>query len=304
MRTTMDAPNQRRHMQWFVLFLVNLTIPVLLIWKFRLGEITERNAVISAAICVVGLNAAVLYGFRKGTQSSSDRLPPKFIAAAAMFALAGFSATALTVSHVAHHDSDLDLAMSDTPLDSIQPPRTRLIVELIRQTAANSRENDKVIAEARKHPLDPEVYSPQSFSSVDVMNRTVARLTAFVAADAEYYGKQQSAQRHFREQMAIVDPAYLESWNNSRSPQASADATTEEVQGEWLESVKALYDYAAGHYGELLIRDGKVQFSTPGTNVAFNDQMVRSKALHDKLLSAVQRGVGVHRQAREKFLVP
>jgi hypothetical protein len=197
MRTTMDAPNQRRHMQWFVLFLVNLTIPVLLIWKFRLGEITERNAVISAAICVVGLNAAVLYGFRKGTQSSSDRLPPKFIAAAAMFALAGFSATALTVSHVAHHDSDLDLAMSDTPLDSIQPPRTRLIVELIRQTAANSRENDKVIAEARKHPLDPEVYSPQSFSSVDVMNRTVARLTAFVAADAEYYGKQQSAQRHF-----------------------------------------------------------------------------------------------------------
>lgn len=302
-RTAMDASKQRQHMQWFVLFLVNLTIPVLLIWKFRLGEITRENAVISAAICVIGLNAAVLYGFRKGTQSSSDRLPPKLIVAAAMFALAGFSATALTVSHVAHHDSDIDLAMSDTPLDSIQPPRTRLLVELIRQTAANSRENDKVIAEARKHPLDPQVYSPESFSSVDVMNRTVARLTQLVTADADYYGKQQAAQRHFREQMATVDPAYLESWDKARAPQENFEAATEELQKEWLESVKALYDYAARHHGELLIRDGKVQFSTPGTNVAFNDQMNRSKALHDKLLSAVQRGEDAHRQAREKFLV-
>jgi hypothetical protein len=301
----MDALNNQQRMQWFVLFCANLTIPALLIWKFRACEITERNALISAAICCIGLNGFLLYGFHKGIQRMGGaRLRPKVFVVAAILAFVGFSATALTVPRMAHHDSDLDLAMSDAPLDSIQPPRTRILVELIRQIAANSRENDKVLAEAREHPLDPQVYSPQSFASVDVMNRTIARLTAFVVADAEYYGRQQAAQRHFREHMVIVDPAYLESWNKARGPQENLEAATEEIQKEWLVSVKALYDYASQHYGELHIKDRKIQFSTPAANVAFSDQMDRSKALHDKLLAAVQRGVEARRQAGEKFVVP
>lgn len=299
----MDALVLRQRMEWFVLFCVNLPIPVLLIWKFRAGEITRMNAVISAVICVVFCNAAVLYGVQRGNQGRG-RMSPKFILIAALFALAGFSATALTVSHIAHHRSYLDLAMSDTPLDSIQPQQKRLVVELIRQTAANSRENDKLLAEAQKHPLDPQVYSTESFSSIDVMDRTVARLTELVAADAEYYGKQQKAKQHFREQMAIVDPEYLKSWDKGQAPRENFEAATEELQKEWLESVKALYGYSSQHYGELHIKDGKVQFSNPATGVAFNDQMDRSKALHDKLLDAVQRGVEAHRQASEKFVTP
>lgn len=295
----MDALNMRQCMQWFVLFCVNLTIPVLLIWKYRAGEITRTNAEISAAICVIGVNALVLYGFHRGIQRKGARLPAKFIAVAAIFSLVGFSATALTVSRITHYDALGDLAMSNIPLDSIQPVRTRLVVELIRQTAANSRENDKALADAREHPLDPQLYSPESFSSVDVMNRTVARLTEIVAADADYYGKQEAAERHFREQMAVVDPAYLESWDKSRAPQLNFEAATEELQKEWFESVKVLYGCASQHYGDLHIRDGKVQFSTPATNVAFNDQMNRSEALHDKLLSAAQRGAELQKQTGE-----
>lgn len=300
----MDAPNVRQRMQWFVLFCVNLTIPVLLIWKYRAGEITRMNAEISAAICVIGLNALVLYGFHRGIQRMGARLPAKFTTLAAIFAVLGFSATALTVSHIAHHDSDVDLAMSNVSLDAIQPERKRLLVELIRQTAANSREYDKVVAEARKHPLDPQVYSPESFSSVDAMNRTIARVTDLVAGDAEYYAKQQAAQRHFREQMATADPAYLESWDKSRTPQENFEAASEELQKEWLESVKVLYGYASQHYGELHIKDGKIQFSTSTTNVAFNNLMDRSVALHNKLLGAVQRGVELRRRVSEKFVTP
>lgn len=301
MRPTMDVPNYRQHIQWFVLLCVNLTIPAFLIWQFRSGEITQVNAVICAAICIIGLNALVLYGFDRGLRRNGVRVPAKLPMVAAMFGLAAFGATALTVSHVAQQDRYMDLAASNVPLDSIQPLRTRLVVELVRQTAANSRENDNLLRDVQKHPLDPQVYTPASFSSIQVMNRTVTRLTEIIAADNAYYAKQQAARQRFRDQMAIVDPAYLDSWDKASAAQEGAEAATEELEKEWLESVRVLYSYASQHSRELRIRDGQLQFSTPALNDTFRNQMSRSQALHDQLLDAVQRGAEARRRAEKNI---
>ena len=74
--TTTDASTRQERHQWLVLLCVNLTIAALLIWKFRAGEITRTNAVISAAVCVICANAAALYGFyRRIQRTDGDPVP-------------------------------------------------------------------------------------------------------------------------------------------------------------------------------------------------------------------------------------
>jgi len=302
METSRAATRER--FQLFFLLCVNVTICVLLIAKYRSGEITRLNAIISAAICVVFLNAVMLFALRNAAQKTGHTISRKLLVAASVLAASGFVTTLLVATHSAHHASELDLALSDTPLSSIEPARKRLLVEMLRQTAANSRENDKLLANARQHPLNPQVYTPESFANTQAMQQVVDRLTSIVQADAAYAAKQMAAKQHFRDQMATVDPAYLNRWNDSIRPQDEAQASVEKIQQDWLASVVALYTFAQQNSGEIAIKDGNVQLSPSADDAIFHQLMDQSKAQYQELLAAVQRGVNSQKAAKSRVLTP
>jgi peptidoglycan/LPS O-acetylase OafA/YrhL len=119
MDTNLATKRERFHL--LLLLLTNVTISVLLIAKYRSGEINRTNAILSAAFCMVFLNAVMLVAFWKSAAKTGDTLSAKLWVAAAAFALCGFSITSLVVAQSPHHDRDVELALSDTPLSSIQP---------------------------------------------------------------------------------------------------------------------------------------------------------------------------------------
>ena len=295
---------KRERFYLLLLLCVNVALPVVLIAKYRAGEISRYNSLVSAAMCTVLINGAMVYGFWKSIQKTDDKGTKKLFVAAAVLAVFGFLTTFWVVSHADHHGSDLDLAMSDTPLASIEPARQRFLVELIRQTAANSRENDKLVAEVRQHPLNPQVYTAESFANTETMNHTVGRLTDIVQADAAYYAKQQAAKQHFREELAPVDPEYLRSWDNSDRSRVEAQAFLEKLQQDWLASVVSLYAYAQGHFQEISAKDGTVQLGTPADDAVFQKLLNQSKNLHHQLLQGVQQGIDAQKQSSRNLVTP
>jgi len=299
-----DASSYRKKVDWMMIALVNVTIAVWIIVKYRLGQTDEKVALISAGVSVVFLNLAVLWGIRKRRRNSGELLPKSLILGGAIFGFVAFFLTAVYILTTSHHSSYLDLAMSDRPLSSIDPEQTRLIVELLRGRAANSRENDKLLAEARKSPLNPALYSADSFAGAAVMKSTVERLNYFIEADFQYSEKQQAVMQNFRQKTAQSDPAYLRSWDATRQEQETAETSTEELEHEWLKSVQSLYAYAEDHTQEISLKNGKLHFSASAVQTAFAQQMTDSTALHDKWLILEQGLVKAQQKSKEKLIMP
>ena len=301
---TTDVTIQGERLHLLLLLCVNVTIVIVLTAKFRPGDITKSTALISAAICLIGMNAFLLLRFRKPDQDRGVKRTAKFVIVAAILAICSFMTTLFVASSSAHHNRYMDLANSSVPLTSIEPTKTRLIVELIRQTAANSSENEKQDADARQHPLNPQVYSAASFENIQTMQHTVARLTQIVQTDVNYYSSQQATSQHFREQMASVDADYLRSWDEARKPQEDAQASVERIEHEWLSSVTSLYRDALEHHEEITVKDENIRLATPSDDAIFQMRMNQSKALHEQLLAGVQGLVEAQKLAKKNVDMP
>jgi hypothetical protein len=299
-----DAGSYRKNLDWMMIGIVNVTIAVWISVKYRLGQTDEKVALISAGVCVVFLNLAVLWAVRRRRGNSGEPLPKSLVLGGAILGIIAFASTAVCVLATSHHSNYLDLAMSNRPLSSIDPEQTRLVVELLRGRAANSRENDKLLAEARRSPLNPALYSADSFAGAAVMKSTVERLTYFIEADFQYSEKQQALMQDFRQKMAQSDPAYLRSWDATRQEQETAEASAEKLEHEWLKSVQSLYAYAEDHTREISLKDGKLHFSAPAVQTTFAQQMTDSTALHDKWLILEQGLAKAKQKSEEKLIMP
>ena len=277
----------RTRFNWILLVAVNIGVLITTIWEYHAG--TDRLVVlVSGGISLVAGNSIVLMAFRKRYHQDGKRLPKSLLVGATTFAVICSLLTVFGISKVSHHNEYLDLALSDTPLSRIEPEQKRLVVELIRQTEANSQEEDKEMAELQKNSINPPVYSPESFANKQVMESTVAQVARYAEVDSQYYGKQQAAREQFRQKMASVDPSYLASWNTKRQDQEAIEKTTILMERDWLAGLELLYDYAAQHVQEISVKDGKIVIPSDSVRKAFNEQLDRSKALHDKLVSSVQ----------------
>lgn len=213
----------------------------------------------------------------------------------------GFLSTAFGVSQLKQRSDYYDLAMSNRPLNSIEPERTRLIVEYIRGLAADSQKENKEIAEAQKAPMNSAIYSPESFADQEAMRSTLGRLATFTQIDFRYAAKLQAESEDFHRKMARCDPEYLKSWDAEKRDQDELEKSANQLERDWFISVNALYAYGEQHAREIKATDGKISISNPIVRQTFNDLLGRSKALHEQLETIVQQEVR-NRQAAKAHI--
>lgn len=274
-----------------ILIAINSGVPIATLWEYHAGETSSWVALLSGGIVLLVGNIAALLAFRKWYQRGGLRFPGMIGAGAVILAVASFLVTLVGVSLLKPRNGYADLASSNIPLSRIEPEQKRLVVELIRRTAANSQEENKEMAEALKEPMNPSVYSPASFGNQQVIGSTMIHLTKYTAIDFDYFSKQQSAREEFKRKMILSDPQFLESWNAKRQQQELLDKETNDLEHDWFASVQQLYDYAAQHTKEISVKDGGLVISNPTVRDLFNKQLDHSKALHTRLVSSVQEQV-------------
>jgi len=278
----------KRRLDWIILAAVNIAVPVTTIWKYHAGDTNSKVALVSGVISLLACNSVVLLAFRKRLDREDTPLPKTLIVGAVALVALSCLVTILGVSSVSHHDEYMDLALSDIPLGNIEPERKRLVVELIRRTAANSREENNTLAEVQKVPMKPSVYSPESFADRRVIESTMTQLRKYADIDLQYFDKQQSAREEFRQKMAASDPGYLRDWDAKRQSQEALEAATEQLERNWLSDVQSLYDYAAEHLQDISVKDGQIIISDAVVRQEFDERLERSKALNHKLQTYVQ----------------
>lgn len=292
------AINPNRNI-WVVLVCVNAGAPFFEIREYRSGGINPAAALLSAAFVLVALNLIALWSlFARARRNGWQLQRKKFILAGGAMAVIAFLSITTAVSLVKPRDNYFDLAMSDRPLSSIKPDRKRIIVEYIRRSAANSREENKAMAEAQKRPIDPAVYSPDSSSNKEVMRSTLSHLTTYINIDFEYFAKQQVAREEFRRKMAACDPEYLKSWDASRADYEEMQESANRAEHDWFTSVNQLYSFGEQYAGQIAVKEGEVSISDPAVRRKFNDLLRESQALHGKLESVVHAEVKRQQQAK------
>lgn len=292
-------PVSRQQRDWLVLVCVNLAVPATVAWKRYSEGCDVTVAVITTLISLVALNAVVISTIRSRC-TREGLTAPKWLLSLGV-ALAVFSAVSsiVAVAIIPVRNDYLKLALSDIPLSRIQPERKRLVVELIRRRAANSRENDRAIAEAKSKPLFPPLYSPESFADLDVMNKTMRELRKYVEVDTDYGEKQQQALADFREKMAKADPEYLKSWDAEREGQEALEAATLGAEKEWFSGVIALYEFASKHYDVVKLYGSPLESSDPVMQ-EFKRRLAENKALHNKLETQVGELAKRQQKSRNK----
>lgn len=298
--STMPAatlPSQRN--VWIALVCANTAAPAFQIWEYYKGTADSKAALLGIAFALVILNSVLLWALFARSERKGWRLPKKKLRlAAGAMAIVAFLVTVCGVLLLKQRNNYFDLAISGTPLSSINPERTRLVVELIRRSAANSQEVNQAMAEAQKVPLNPAAYSPDSFGSPEIMHSTLAHLAAYAEIDFEYFEKQQTVREDFHRKMAVCDPEYLKNWDAERSDYENIENSANRLEHDWFTSVEALYTYAEQHSHDINIEQGKISISNTAVRQHFDDLFDRSKALHEKLESTVQEEVKHQQQAK------
>lgn len=298
------ASSNRHRLDWLVLSCLNATIPALLVWKTRSGETTPTVAVLSGLLCLIVMNVMVLMAIRK-RNARTGQLTSKWIVRGS-FGLGLLAALAMSagVFAVQQRNDYLDLALSDVPLPRIEPERKRLVVELIRRRAANSRDYDGLIAEVGKNPMSPGLHTPESFANKEVIESTITQLTKYAEIDFQYFQKQQAAMAEFRQKMATVDPAYLQAWDAKRQQHEEAELSANDLEHQWLASAASLYGYAASHSKDISLRDGRLEFATDVIRLEFHDNQDKSRVLYQKWQDAVQGLIRDRQQKRADVGLP
>ena len=284
-----------------MLVCINSAVPLTIIWKYHVGEVSFSVALLTGAIVLAGGNLAALFGFQQRSKRDGSPLDKRLIAGAVALAAVSFLLTILGVSSVKHRNEYAELAVSDTPLSSIEPERKRLVVELLRRTAAISQEENKKIAEAQKVPMNPVVYSPESFTDQKTIQSTVGQLANYSEIDFQYFAQQQSAREDFHRKMTACDSEYLKKWDADRREQEQTEKSASQLEHDWFASVKTLYDYAEQHARQIAVKDGKISISDNTVRTTFDGLLDRSKALHDNLESTVREEVRLQQLAKAKI---
>jgi uncharacterized membrane protein YgdD (TMEM256/DUF423 family) len=281
---------------WLLFTCVAIGIPATAIFEVRSSDETKAVVLGSSLFCLLALN--VYFAIQLHSRKKRAGKPISKLFWCGVLGMMVFSGgiTVWAGSYVSAHNSYLALTLSNKPLKEIYPKRKRLLVELMRNRLANSLENDKAIAEARQHPIAPALYSPESFANTVVIDSVKNQLRKAVETDHGCFLKQQLAMTDFEQKMATVDPAYLRSWKTSRQYEDEAEVMTDQLQMDWFEETNSLYDYSATRLNQISLKNGALVFTNEETQVAFDRQEARCKALLAKLQERVQEEAKTHRK--------
>jgi hypothetical protein len=280
--------------RWMIVALMNITIAAMILYQQKTGQISPTVALISSWASFVLLNLVFVVGLFVREHQSGKSLPGRFAVGVALVALSCGVLTTFSLKIVRPKNRYAQLALSNTPLSSIKPERDRLIVELIRKRAAESKQYNA--AAAQMAPIVPPLYSAASFDSVEAMNKTASRLQSAFEIDREYGANLKADRDGFRTRMAQVDPTYLRSWNKDRKGDDDLEDRIMDLESRWVQSVSTLYAFAVLHKEDIAVRGEKLEIRDPKVKREFEQMMTSSEKLQSELNA--ERSIALAHQRR------
>ena len=290
------APWTREAKDWLVLVCIDAAVPITIAWKRHTGETNTTVAIVSGLVSLVVLNAVFIVKIRARNKQQGQGVPRSLIIGAIGLMMLAALVTSLGAYAVPEHNDYVELALSDKPLNDIHPEQRALVVELLRRQLANSRANDRMIAEFK--PIAPPLFSHDSFASESTIRSVSTEYKNATDADFSYYAQQQEAMNEFRAKMIKVDPSYLKSFEAARQERETAEAEAFKMEQESAAATLALYQYAAIHAKDIKVKNGELAFSTESVRLEFSWQLENSKALFSKWQAAVQKLARRQQQVR------
>ena len=266
---------------WTPIVVINVTIPVIVIWKLHAGEINQTVALIACWASFVGMNLVYILASRTRDRKKGRPLRNRFTLEVACLAVVMALVTTLSIHLFRPKNRYIALALSNAPLSSIEPERDRLVVELFRKRIIRGKEYASVAAQFK--PISPPLYSAASFANIETMNATAAQLKHAFDLDQEYGTQMKGDMDSFRSRMSAVDPVYLQSLMTTDEAQEEARERLLAIEDQWEKSALSLYGYAAAHYREINVHDGSINFSTPELKSSFETRQAASKELQQRM---------------------
>jgi hypothetical protein len=288
--------------QWIFLVVGNLTIPCTIAWEYHLGDVNTRVVLIAGLACILIFNGWILIAIRSQLKKLGQLMPRRLYAGA--ICLGAFSAalTGAVVHSVPQRNSYLELALSGTPTDEIQPKEKALVVGYLRRDLAASNAFDKLAAHdrlvAQTNAL-PSLYSPASFMNAKVMHAVSGQVREAYETDLAYYRLLQNNADEFHEEMAEVDPEYLRSFETSQRERKTQRDKLFQTEQQWAASVFGLYDYAAENAKEITVKGADFHFANDKVRSEFNGQLEQSKSLFNSYQAAFQEAARTQQKDRK-----
>jgi hypothetical protein len=288
----------RKHQDWILLAIVNLTVPVVLIWKHHTGDLSRTVALLSAILSLVLLNVILVTAIHFRNRRNRRTISGNFVIGAVALGLVSVLLSAIGLYATAERNEYAELAFSNIPLDQIHPEQKALVVDLLRQMAADSRENAQMAAQIK--PITPSVYSPESFANANVIRSVSDEYRSAAEEDAARHEKQIRIMTDFRTRMATVDPDYLKSFEAAGQYRNSLEAKNYELEREALAATLGLYEYAATHLKDITLKDGELRFADSEVETQFSRQLALCKALNKRWQEIRQEYLILRDQARQR----
>ena len=183
-------------------------------------------------------------------------------------------------------------AAGTKPLDDSGP---RTLDELIRDTMRDTLDSRESFEQetARFTPELGHLYSIESFSSKDAMNRSLQAVRGVVAADQQYSqhietlpervearvqrsGLSESDKRDFMQ-------GIRKSFGNLKVLTIRRQAM--EVEKQWSDATVGLYDFSLSNSGSIAVDHGRLMVNNEKIRTEFNQRLKQSQTLRDNLLA-------------------
>jgi hypothetical protein len=290
-----DEVVKRTRLDYLCIVLMNVTIPVMLIWRYQAGDTTKSVAVTCGAVSAIVVNTALWWGIRARHKRRHTAAPPLIVILCLIFAVASLCATVVGVHRTSSQNDLLRIALSNTPLNDIHPEENRLFVEFLRLGERNSQEYSRLATGMK--PIVPALYSVESFADAEVIRSTCASVQKAAEADFSYAAQQQKAAQDFHDRMLRVEPesAYLK----VVASRSEAEGSLTALEREWLASVVTVYSFAE-HAKEIHVDQAKLTFSSEAVRSDFSKLLDGSETLHRRLLEKVRAGLDEQKRMRSK----
>jgi hypothetical protein len=289
----------RKSLDWLILIACNVTVPVMVTWKHREGEASQTVAFVSGLISLLLLNSIIIAAIHSREKRKNEGTPRGIVIGSVGLALFSALLTVIGVYSIPEHNDYVELAFSSVPLDQIHPQQKALVVDLVRRTAANSRDYENVAAQIK--PISPQLYSAGSFATADVIHSVTEQYKKAAAADSAYRETQVRTMNEFRNRMMTVDPDYLKSFEAGHQERELREAKHYQLQQECVKATLTLYEYAEAHSKAISVRDDQLRFANDGVRIEFTRQLEASKSLNGQCEESLRELVKQQQGLRKKF---
>jgi hypothetical protein len=289
----------RTNQGWLIVVVVNLTVPAMVVWKHHTGEASRTVALIIGFASLLVVNAVIIAAIHFQEKRSGKILQRGFVIGAIGLALVSALLTAIGIYFTPERNDYVELALSNIPLDQIHPQQKALVVDLLRRSAANSRDYENAAAQMK--PISPQLYSAESFANDSVIRSVSEQFKKAIAIDFAYREEQGRTMNDFNSKMTNVDPDYLKSFEAGQQEQQTREFNLFQLGQECATATVGLYDYAEKHAKDIALKDGQLTFANDAVRAEFSRQLETSRSLNERLQAAHQELV--RRQQRSRYEV-